>query len=140
MVFIFPNHKDNIESVKHILNTQTHTLRKSGTGTSTSSLTAKLLLILSIPALTATTSACSHSHSPQSLKPPPFGSRLQVPASSTAGNRHNAKDIGSIKMYHLSKFEKLCLSLEYASKFVVVGDMARDIREALDACYWIYER
>jgi len=42
------------------------------------------------------------------------------------------------KAYHLEKFEKLCLSLNYIYPFVTNKKVKRNMADALRACEWIY--
>ncbi len=93
-------------------------------------ITSTVILLLASP-------ACCHTQ----LEPPTLAS-AKSPAPSQAGSAASLpldpQIIENTKRYHISKFEKLCISLEYASKVIIVGKTARDIREALSACYWIY--
>jgi len=38
----------------------------------------------------------------------------------------------------LDKFERLCMSLEVYSKIIVTGNAAKEIREGLRNCYWVF--
>ena len=67
-----------------------------------------------------------------------YHGQLKPPTLASAKSPASFQIIENTKNYHISKFEKLCISLEYASKFILTGNTARDIREALRACYWIY--
>ena len=42
------------------------------------------------------------------------------------------------KVYHLEKFEKLCLTLHYAYPFIMNKKVKRNMAETLRACAWIY--
>ena len=42
------------------------------------------------------------------------------------------------KVYHLEKFEKLCLTLHYAYPFVMNKEIKRNMAETLRACERIY--
>ena len=44
------------------------------------------------------------------------------------------------KRYHLEKFERLCLTLNYAQHLIVNPHARKDVLSALKACDWIYSR
>jgi hypothetical protein len=56
----------------------------------------------------------------------------------TKGRTLYGRGTRATKAYHLNKFEKLCITLEYASKLLYGGPVGKEIREGLEACYWVY--